>query len=216
MTQDISDRRHSRRRHRQGSDARRPARARRREQALRHRARVPAHRMGELRLLREARPDDARRLEGATRKTPTRSCSARSAGRTPCPITSRCGARCSSSAANSTSTSTCARRVSSTACPRRSRAARPGDIDFMIVRENTEGEYSSVGGVMFEGTEREFVMQESIFTRKGTRARAEVRVRSRASAARRRSRSRRRATASRSACRGGTRAPPKSPRCIPT
>ncbi|QBC30598.1 tartrate dehydrogenase [Pandoraea sp. XY-2] len=43
-----------------------------------------------------------------------------------------------------------------------------GDIDFLIVRENTEGEYSSVGGVMFEGTEREFVVQESIFTRHGT------------------------------------------------
>ena len=42
------------------------------------------------------------------------------------------------------------------------------DIDFMIVRENTEGEYSSVGGVMFEGTDREFVVQESIFTRHGT------------------------------------------------
>ena len=37
----------------------------------------------------------------------------------------------------------------------------------MIVRENTEGEYSSVGGVSFEGTEREFVSQTSIFTRKG-------------------------------------------------
>ncbi|WP_250517062.1 tartrate dehydrogenase [Caballeronia sp. INDeC2] len=44
---------------------------------------------------------------------------------------------------------------------------KAGDIDFMIVRENTEGEYSSVGGVMFEGTEREFVSQTSIFTRKG-------------------------------------------------
>jgi len=44
----------------------------------------------------------------------------------------------------------------------------PGDIDFLVVRENTEGEYSSVGGVMFEGTEREFVVQESIFTRHGT------------------------------------------------
>mgnify|MGYP001598467886 FL=1 len=44
----------------------------------------------------------------------------------------------------------------------------PGDIDFWIVRENTEGEYSSVGGVMFEGTEREFVTQESIFTRHGS------------------------------------------------
>ena len=43
----------------------------------------------------------------------------------------------------------------------------PGDIDFYIVRENTEGEYSSVGGRMFEGTEREFVVQESVFTRIG-------------------------------------------------
>jgi tartrate dehydrogenase/decarboxylase/D-malate dehydrogenase len=37
----------------------------------------------------------------------------------------------------------------------------------MIVRENTEGEYSSVGGVMFEGTDREVVMQQSVFTRVG-------------------------------------------------
>jgi tartrate dehydrogenase/decarboxylase / D-malate dehydrogenase len=43
----------------------------------------------------------------------------------------------------------------------------PGDIDFVVVRENTEGEYSSVGGRMFEGTEREIVFQESIFSRKG-------------------------------------------------
>jgi tartrate dehydrogenase/decarboxylase/D-malate dehydrogenase len=45
--------------------------------------------------------------------------------------------------------------------------ARPGDIDFVVVRENTEGEYSSVGGRVFEGTERETVFQESIFTRHG-------------------------------------------------
>jgi len=42
-----------------------------------------------------------------------------------------------------------------------------GDIDFWIVRENTEGEYSSVGGRMFEGTDAELVVQESIFTRRG-------------------------------------------------
>lgn len=41
-------------------------------------------------------------------------------------------------------------------------------IDFWIVRENTEGEYSQVGGRMFEGTEREFVVQQSLFTRHGT------------------------------------------------
>ena len=44
---------------------------------------------------------------------------------------------------------------------------KPGEIDFYIVRENTEGEYSSVGGRMFGGTEREFVLQESVFTRIG-------------------------------------------------
>jgi tartrate dehydrogenase/decarboxylase/D-malate dehydrogenase len=44
---------------------------------------------------------------------------------------------------------------------------QPGDIDFYIVRENTEGEYSSVGGKMFAGTEREIVMQEAIFSRVG-------------------------------------------------
>lgn len=43
----------------------------------------------------------------------------------------------------------------------------PGDIDFIVVRENTEGEYSSVGGRMFEGTEREMAVQETIMTRTG-------------------------------------------------
>jgi tartrate dehydrogenase/decarboxylase/D-malate dehydrogenase len=42
-----------------------------------------------------------------------------------------------------------------------------GDIDFYVVRENTEGEYSSIGGRMFAGTEQETVIQESIFTRRG-------------------------------------------------
>ncbi len=41
------------------------------------------------------------------------------------------------------------------------------DIDFVVVRENTEGEYSSVGGRMFPGTEREFASQQSIFSRIG-------------------------------------------------
>lgn len=43
----------------------------------------------------------------------------------------------------------------------------PGDIDFYVVRENTEGEYSSVGGKMFEGTDREVVIQETVMTRTG-------------------------------------------------
>ena len=42
-----------------------------------------------------------------------------------------------------------------------------GDIDYYVVRENTEGEYSAVGGRLFEGTDREMAMQQSIFTRKG-------------------------------------------------
>jgi tartrate dehydrogenase/decarboxylase/D-malate dehydrogenase len=44
---------------------------------------------------------------------------------------------------------------------------KPGDIDFLVVRENTEGEYSSVGGRMFKNTEREIVIQETIMTRIG-------------------------------------------------
>lgn len=44
----------------------------------------------------------------------------------------------------------------------------PGDIDFMVVRENTEGEYTSAGGIMFEGTEREVVIQETVMSRHGT------------------------------------------------
>ena len=43
----------------------------------------------------------------------------------------------------------------------------PAEIDFYVVRENTEGEYSSTGGRMFPGTDREFVTQDSVFTRHG-------------------------------------------------
>ncbi len=51
---------------------------------------------------------------------------------------------------------------------RRDGSARaPGEIDMYIVRENTEGEYSSVGGRMYPGTAREIVMQESIMSRIG-------------------------------------------------
>src|ERR1700720_5017792 len=44
---------------------------------------------------------------------------------------------------------------------------KPGDIDFCVVRENTEGEYSSIGGRMFPGTEREVVIQETVMSRTG-------------------------------------------------
>jgi len=50
-------------------------------------------------------------------------------------------------------------------CPLAGR--KPGDIDFYVVRENTEGEYSAIGGRMFGGTEREIVMQETVMTRFG-------------------------------------------------
>jgi tartrate dehydrogenase/decarboxylase/D-malate dehydrogenase len=51
-------------------------------------------------------------------------------------------------------------------CPLAGRKA--GDIDYFIVRENTEGEYTKLGGIMFEGTEREVVIQESVFSRFGS------------------------------------------------
>jgi tartrate dehydrogenase/decarboxylase/D-malate dehydrogenase len=50
-------------------------------------------------------------------------------------------------------------------CPLANR--KPGDIDFFVVRENTEGEYSAVGGKMFADTDREIVVQESVFSRHG-------------------------------------------------
>jgi tartrate dehydrogenase/decarboxylase/D-malate dehydrogenase len=50
-------------------------------------------------------------------------------------------------------------------CPLAGR--KPGDIDFFVVRENTEGEYSSIGGRIFPGTEREVVVQETVMTRVG-------------------------------------------------
>lgn len=45
--------------------------------------------------------------------------------------------------------------------------AEPGAIDITVVRENTEGEYSDIGGRIFTGTDREIAIQESIFTRHG-------------------------------------------------
>ncbi|MBT6096294.1 MAG: tartrate dehydrogenase [Rhodospirillaceae bacterium] len=51
-------------------------------------------------------------------------------------------------------------------CPLANR--KPGDIDFMIVRENNEGEYSEIGGRLYEGTEQELAVQQAVFTRQGT------------------------------------------------
>ena len=51
-------------------------------------------------------------------------------------------------------------------CPLAGRKA--GDIDFFVVRENTEGEYTNLGGTMYPGTDREIVIQEAVFSRHGT------------------------------------------------
>jgi tartrate dehydrogenase/decarboxylase / D-malate dehydrogenase len=50
-------------------------------------------------------------------------------------------------------------------CPLAGR--RPEDIDFVVVRENTEGEYSSVGGRMYAGTDHEIVLQQTVMSRRG-------------------------------------------------
>ena len=50
-------------------------------------------------------------------------------------------------------------------CPLVGRKA--GDIDFYVVRENVEGEYSDIGGIENEGTHEERVTQQSVFTRRG-------------------------------------------------
>lgn len=44
---------------------------------------------------------------------------------------------------------------------------KPRDINFYIVRENNEGEYSQIGGRLYQGGDQETVIQESIFTRHG-------------------------------------------------
>ena len=51
-------------------------------------------------------------------------------------------------------------------CPLAGR--KPGEIDYFVVRENTEGEYTKLGGIMYEGTEREIVIQESVYSRFGS------------------------------------------------
>lgn len=50
-------------------------------------------------------------------------------------------------------------------CPLAGR--KPGDIDYCVIRENTEGEYGGIGGRAFENSENEIVMQQSMFTRRG-------------------------------------------------
>jgi len=47
------------------------------------------------------------------------------------------------------------------------KSAKPGEIDFYVVRENVEGEYSNIGGRIYNGTDEEMAMQQTIFTRRG-------------------------------------------------
>jgi tartrate dehydrogenase/decarboxylase / D-malate dehydrogenase len=47
------------------------------------------------------------------------------------------------------------------------RDRKPGDIDFYVVRENNEGEYSEIGGRLYVGTSMEMAMQQAVFTRRG-------------------------------------------------
>lgn len=51
-------------------------------------------------------------------------------------------------------------------CPLAGR--QPGEIDFVVVRENTEGEYAQVGGQLYSGTSHEVAVQSATFTRHGT------------------------------------------------
>ena len=44
---------------------------------------------------------------------------------------------------------------------------KPGEIDFYVVRENNEGEYSEIGGRLYAGTDLEMAMQQTVFTRRG-------------------------------------------------
>jgi tartrate dehydrogenase/decarboxylase/D-malate dehydrogenase len=57
------------------------------------------------------------------------------------------------------------RLLEGVATPLRGRG--PEEIDFVVVRENNEGEYSEIGGRLYAGTEAETVVQESVFTRRG-------------------------------------------------
>jgi peptide/nickel transport system ATP-binding protein len=158
-------RRHPRRRHRQGSDARGPARARRRGARFGIGLQLRPLRL-ELRLLREARPHDADRLARPDRR-PRRDLLRRGRLARACPTTCRSGLAPAQVPPRVRPVREPAAGAPDAGHPVAARGPQAGDIDFYVVRENTEGEYSSIGGRMFEGTEREMVIQESVFTRHG-------------------------------------------------
>ncbi len=154
-----------RRRHRQGGRARGHPRARRGRRQARPALRLAALRL-ELRALRADRRDDARGRARADQGRTTRSSSARSAFPNVPDHVSLWGLlipirRQFQQYVNLRPV----RLMPGITSPLAGR--KPGDIDMWIVRENNEGEYSSVGGRMYEGTDDEFVLQESVFTRRG-------------------------------------------------
>jgi tartrate dehydrogenase/decarboxylase/D-malate dehydrogenase len=127
---------------------------------------VPPFRLGPLRLLRRTRPDDARRLEG-----PALGMDAIFFGAVGWPATvpdhvSLWGSllkfrREFDQYINLRPV----RLFEGVPCPLAGR--KPGDIDYYVVRENTEGEYTALGGIMFEGTDREICIQESVYSKHG-------------------------------------------------
>ena len=119
-------------------------------------------------------PDD---WKEQTRSASTRSSSAPSAGRTRCPTTSRSGARCIQFRREFDQYVNLRPVRLMPGVPGPLAGRKPGDIDFLVVRENTEGEYSSIGGRMFPGTEREFVVQETVMTRVGVDRVLQIRLR---------------------------------------
>ncbi len=57
------------------------------------------------------------------------------------------------------------RLLDSSLCPLK--GVKPKDVDFVVIRENTEGVYGDLGGVFKQGTGDEVAIQEDINTRKG-------------------------------------------------
>ena len=143
---DAPDRGHPRRRRRPRS-RRRGAQGRRGD---RRRRRVERAALGDAPLPRDRRDDARRRARGRPRAR-CRPPRGRRAIR-PSPTTSRSGACCCRCARASTSGRTCGRR----GCSRVSRPRSPArpHVDMVFVRENTEGEYSGVGGRAHQGLER--------------------------------------------------------------
>ena len=79
------------------------------------------------------------------------------------------GACCSSCASPSTTTSTCGRAGCSPACRPRwpSRSTAGKEVDFVVVREGTEGLYCGNGGVVRAGTPHEIATEVSVNTAYG-------------------------------------------------